>query len=338
MLSLNITEDDIQKLKYEMFLNHNAIIQKRITVLYLKIKGIKHMLISRICDIHLNSITNYIKMYNKGGLQAILETHYGTNKSILDSLEELKTFFLTNHTGSIKEAVSQIKEKAGIEISKTSVWKFFKRIGMNFLRAKQIPAKADPLKQEIFINEKLAPLISEAKKEKRVLLFMDAAHFVMGVYLSKVWCAERLIVKASEGRKRFNVFGAINAIDKNIITYSNTSYFDSHSTINFLEQIKQKYPNKKISIVLDNARYQHCKLVTSMAEKLNIELVFLPPYSPNLNIIERLWKFLKKKVLNTIYYENFAEFQKAINGCLANCNCIYKEEVDSLCSLNFQRF
>ena len=95
---------------------------------------------------------------------------------------------------------------------------------------------------------------------------------------------------------------------------------------------------RPITIVLDNARYQRCKLVLEKAAELEIELLFLPPYSPNLNLIERLWKFVKKEVLYSIYYDNFENFTKAIMECLSQTETKHKKALDSLLTLKFQTF
>lgn len=93
-----------------------------------------------------------------------------------------------------------------------------------------------------------------------------------------------------------------------------------------------------ITIVLDNARYQRCKLVMEKAAELGIELLFLPPYSPNLNLIERLWKFVKKEVLYSKYYDNFEKFKAAITNCLEETETKHKKALDSLLTLKFQTF
>jgi len=91
-----------------------------------------------------------------------------------------------------------------------------------------------------------------------------------------------------------------------------------------------------ITLILDNARYQKCKIVWALAKSLNIELLYLPSYSPNLNLIERLWKFVKKKVLYNKYYADFDCFSEAITGCLAQTHTQHKEALDSLLTLRFQ--
>ena len=102
-----------------------------------------------------------------------------------------------------------------------------------------------------------------------------------------------------------------------------------------LDDLKLTIP---ITLVLDNARYQKCKVVQNLAEELGIELLYLPPYSPNLNLIERLWKFVKKKCLYAKYYEDFSRFSSAISDCLDEAHLKYKKELDSLLTDRFQTF
>ena len=93
-----------------------------------------------------------------------------------------------------------------------------------------------------------------------------------------------------------------------------------------------------ITLVLDNARYQRCALVMTLAAQLKIELLFLPPYSPNLNLIERLWKLVKKDCLYNVYYENFALFRGRIQTFLSTMNRTHQQKLNSLLTLNFQTF
>jgi transposase len=93
-----------------------------------------------------------------------------------------------------------------------------------------------------------------------------------------------------------------------------------------------------LTIVLDNAKYQRCQKVTDYALELEIELLFLPTYSPNLNLIERLWKFTKKKCLYGKHHKNFKDFKESIDGCLSKVGNEYKSEISSLITANFQHF
>ena len=154
--------------------------------------------------------------------------------------------------------------------------------------------------------------------------------------MSLLWCFARVWIRAPSGRQRFNVLGALNAVTKQVITVTNSNYINSLSVCELFDQLATLPLNLPITVVLDNARYQCCELVKTHAEKLNIELLFLPTYSPNLNLIERLWKFVKKQCLYAKYYPNFGSFMNAIQCCLDDTHTIHKTALNSLLSLNFQ--
>jgi hypothetical protein len=93
-----------------------------------------------------------------------------------------------------------------------------------------------------------------------------------------------------------------------------------------------------ITLVLDNARYQKCAVVQTLASSLGIELLYLPGYSPNLNLIERLWRFVRKESLDSTYYEDFARFTAAIDQCLDELPTVHKDEMATLMTPKFQTF
>jgi transposase len=179
-----------------------------------------------------------------------------------------------------------------------------------------IPAKADPVAQATYLKTILEPRLEQAKVGKRAVFFVDAAHFVLAPFLGFLWTVARVFLQAPSGRQRFNVLGALNALSHELITVTNESYITSQEVCQLLQKLAALPLKMPISVVLDNARYQRCALVLETAAKLGIELCFLPPYSPNLNLIERLWKFVKKQCLYSIYYEDFAPFKAAIGTCL----------------------
>lgn len=145
-------------------------------------------------------------------------------------------------------------------------------------------------------------------------------------------------MKASAGRRRFNVLGALNAITHELVMVTNDTYITAESVCELLRRIAMMHLDVPITLVLDNARYQKCKIVSALAAQLDIELLYLPAYSPNLNLIERLWKFVKKKVLYSKYYANFSDFRNAITDCLNQTHTTHKKELDSLLTLRFQVF
>ena len=169
---------------------------------------------------------------------------------------------------------------------------------------------------------------------------------MLASFLGWLWCKTRLFVKAASGRQRYNVLGAFNAISGELVRVTNTSYITAQTVCELLNKIAalglavstgsgQLTP---ITLVLDNARYQRCQLVQELADTLKIELLFLPSYSPNLNLIERLWKFVKKAALNSRYHGSFAEFQGAIDQCLEELPTTHRQQISTLMTTAFQTF
>jgi len=149
-----------------------------------------------------------------------------------------------------------------------------------------------------------------------------------------LWCFQRLFVPAPAGRKRFNVLGALHATSHALITVTNESYINAECVCTLLRKIAARATDLPITLVLDNARYQHCRLVQELAVTLDIDLLFLPPYSPHLNLIERMWKYVKKKCLYSRYYESFDDFQQGISSCIDNTQ--NDRKLNSLLTLKFQ--
>jgi transposase len=192
--------------------------------------------------------------------------------------------------------------------------------------------------QAEFLEQKLEPALAEAREGKGHLFFVDAAHFVMGSFLCCVWCLVRLMIRAGSGRKRYSVLGAWNALTNALVSVTTDATVNAATMCVLLGKIAALGLKGPVRLVLDNARYQHCALVMDLAKSLNIELLFLPSYSPNLNLIERLWKFIKKKVLYGRHYDTFEAFRGAIDRCLSKIGSEYRKELKSLMTHSFQTF
>ena len=170
------------------------------------------------------------------------------------------------------------------------------------------------------------------------MYFVDAAHCVFGTFLCCLWSFRRLFVRAASGRQRFNVLGAWNAITRQLVAVTNTTVVNTETMCQLLQKIANLGLTGPITLVLDNARYQRNAVVQSLAESLNITLLFLPSYSPNLNLIERLWKFIKRRALYGRYHPTFADFRAAIEQTIAELNTTHADDLATLMTLNFQRF
>ena len=206
------------------------------------------------------------------------------------------------------------------------------------MKSGSIPAKANVELQRSFYDTVLLPLMSEATADKLVLLFLDASHFVMGCdFLGYVYGKVRRFIKTFSGRKRYNVLGALNFVTKKGTTVANDAYITATEICEMLRKVSAEYKGKAVHIVLDNARYQKCKNVMELANELHITLHFMPPYSPNLNLIERLWKHVKSK-LRSKYYDQFDDFKKTINSVIDDTDKGSKKIIDKLIRESVQIF
>ena len=250
----------------------------------------------------------------------------------------LEAYFREHPPATIAEACAKIEELTAIKRGPTQVRPFLKSAGMKPRKVGHLPAKADVPAQEQFKKEQLEPRLEEAHAGQRVVFFMDAAHFVFAPFLGLVWCFQRLFVKAPSGRQRLNVLAALHATTREIFTVQNLTYITAASVCELLRLLADAYPGVPMTIVLDNARYQRCAMVQMVAQSLGIELLYLPAYSPNLNLSERFWKFVKKKRLYSKYYADHISFQQAIIECIEQAPIKYQQELESLLRLKLQTF
>ena len=171
-----------------------------------------------------------------------------------------------------------------------------------------------------------------------VLLFLDASHFVMGCdFLGHIYGKTRRLVRTFSGRKRYNVLGALNYVSKKIHTITNDTYITATEVCAMLRQIASEYKGLPVHLVLDNARYQKCAAVEELAGKLGISLEYIPPYSPNLNLIERIWKFIKGE-LRSKYYRDFASFREKIDSTICSTSESIKTKIDKLLGRGVQLY
>ena len=198
------------------------------------------------------------------------------------------------------------------------------------MKSGSIPAKADVLVQRTYYDTILLPLMTKAKEGLLTLLFMDGSHFVMGCdFLGYIYGKTRRFIKTFSGRKRYNVLGALNFVTKKVSVVANDTYITSAEVCDMLRKVAAEYAGKAVHIVLDNARYQRCELVTNLALQLDITLHYIPPYSPNLNLIERLWKHVKNR-LRSKYYDQFGEFKDTIDAIVDDIDKSSKKTIDKL--------
>jgi transposase len=336
MIEINLSNNDHKTLR-ELHQNHiHHVIRQRANVILLRSEKLSNGQISTLTGLCETTIIDYVHGYVASGLQWITTLNFRKPASQLQPFDEvIKEHFATHPVSTISQACKEVQDLTGVTLKNTQMRSYLKSLDIKWRKVGSVPAKVNIHAQQQFHDEQLIPKLQEAQAGKRAVYFVDAAHFVMGAFLGFLWCLSRVFVRTPSGRQRFNVLGALNAVTKQLEMITNDSYITSIQVCDLLKTLAQRTA-LPITIVLDNARYQRCRLVMELAQKLGIELLFLPPYSPNLNLIERLWKLTKKECLNSRYYNNFTEFSGAISTFLTTMNKTHKTQLNSLLTLKFQ--
>jgi transposase len=342
MIQIEFTADQRATLQHERFHYPDPRVQRKMEVVWLKCCDLPHTDIAKIAGVNPRTVQRVLNEFKAGGMERLKENHYaGQTSELNEHAGSLKEYFEKHPPNTVKEAQHVIEQQTGVRREETQVRAFLHRIGMKCRRMGVVPGKLTETQQEEqrrFLEKELNPRLNEAENGTRIVFFVDAVHFVHGAFLGMLWCFVRMFVRSPSGRKRLNVLGAIDYVTKQLVTVMNTTYITSTTVCELLKTLRAQFPNVPITLVLDNARYQKCILVQTMAAALNIELLYLPAYSPNLNLIERLWKHVKKKCLNGKYYATFAEFEAAITNCLQTLHAPNHHELDTLITRNFQLF
>lgn len=272
--------------------------------------------INRVCEALLldeDTLRNYMRLYEEGGLKQLLEKHYKGSEPLLS--EKQMATLQKELDGEIylttQAVIAYVEKQFLIKYSQSGMRDLLHRLGYEYKKPKLVPGNPDHESQEIFAQQYEEFMLTKADDIE--VLFVDAVHPQHNTMASYGWIkkGETRALKTSSGRERLNLHGAINA-ETFEMTVIESDTVDADSTIQLLEMLETKYAvASAIFVILDNARYHYSHKVQEFLKKSRIKLVFLPSYSPNLNLIERVWKFFKKKVLYNTYYENIAGFRKA---------------------------
>jgi transposase len=346
MRIITFTADNRKALAHDRYHHPDPRVQRKMEVLWLKSHGLNHDQIAAYADVSRRTVQRYLDQYHEGGLPRLRRGRWHHPHSVLakhqDSLEE---HFLKHPVRSAKQARALIEQQTGVRRGLSQVRHFLKgRLGRRWRKTGAIPVPPQKTVEEhareqaVFVQDKREPRLEPARRGRRRVDFGDAAHFVFAPFLGCLWCAARLFVHAASGRKRYNVLGTLDAVTHRLIRVTNHEYINAESVCALLHAVAEAAGGLPITLVLDNARYQKCGVVQALASSLGIELLYLPGYSPNLNLIERLWRFVRKESLDSTYYEDFTRFTAAIDQCLDELPTVHKDEMATLMTPKFQTF
>lgn len=299
-------------------------------------KGWSAATISEILLLDEKTSRNYFNRYQHGGLAALLEDGYAGSAPQLteQQMQALETYLDDHILPDAKTVIAYIKQQYGVCYSLSGVTDLLHRLGFSYKKPTHTPGKQDPAQQQAFLGE--YEHLKATKGENDPIYFADATHPQHNSIPSYGWIktGQEKALKANCGRQRLNINGAINIETMEPVT----GFYDTinaQAAIDLFAKIEAKHPDAEaIYIIIDNARYYRSCLLKEHVEGTKIKLIFLPPYSPNLNLIERYWKFFKKKVLNNRYYETFEEFKRACESFFRKRKA-YLPELKTLLTENF---
>jgi len=338
--------EDLRAIAQDRYHHPHPHVQRKMEVLWLKSHDFPHPQIAKLAGVSLRTVQRYLDEYAEGGLPRVRRCNWhGPHSALEDHEQSLEESFWDHPPRTTKEAAALIAEQTGIHRGLTQVRAFLKyHLGLKWCKVASIPVPpkksiADHAQvQRQFLDQDLQPCLQEARAGRRAVFFVDAAHFVWAPFLGWIWCLTRLFVRSPTGRKRYNVLGALNAVTHQLLRVTNEGYITAETVCTLLRTLAETRRRVPITVVLDNVKYQRCALVQSLAQTLGIQLLFLPSYSPNLNLIERVWRFIRKRSLNSTYYASFEQFQAAIDDCLESLPTKYKKDVATLLVHEFQTF
>jgi len=337
-MGLFLTSKDIAELKQDHRAEEKRRYADRIKSVLLLDEGMKASEVARILLLDEKSVRRYRELYEEGGLEGLCIDEIVGKRSRLSLeqedqlIKELKSKIYLSTAGIIK----YVQLNFCIEYSVSGMAKLLERLGFSYKKPKVVPGKANKELQEQFLQ-----MLGEiaAEDEQNPLFYLDGVHPQHNSHPAYGWFVrgEETQLKTNTGRERVNITGALNARTHEIVIQEDER-FNADTTINFFKRLEAKNPVATvIRVVLDNAGYYKGQKIREYLASSRIELLYLPPYSPNLNLIERAWKFFKKKALANQYYEKYSEFRKACLSFFEKDNWDkYKLELRTLLTNNFE--
>jgi transposase len=305
------------------------------TLLYLD-EGKTYEEIARLLFLDDSTIRRYETEYRDGGLDSLLADDYQGGACALSALQEaeLATHLRDALYHRARDVTEYITQKYEVVYTAEGMVHVLHRLGFSYKKTKQVPGKADPERQRAFLETYETIKRNMGKNDE--LYFTDGSHPQHNSMPAYAWIpkGEEREIKTNTGRQRINLNGALNGKDHSVVVHA-AETINADAMIDLFKALEEKHPLAPvIHVIADNAKYNHAIKVQEYEKTSRVKIHFLPPYAPNLNLIERLWKFFHKKVLYNQYYETYLQFKTASLDFFENIHH-HKEELDTLLVENF---
>lgn len=277
--------------------------------------GYSHAEISKILIVEEKTIRRWKAAYiNRETIRTFLKTDCigYTGKLNTEQRESIINYVERSLIADSKAVRLFIKSEYGISYTKSGCIALLHQLGFRYKQTEILPSGMNPEHQAQF--KKDYEVFSSQIKEDETIVFMDGMHPVYNIETGKAWIklGQKKEVLSNSGRKRCNLNGFYNPFTQDVFA-KNYDTINTAATIDTYKELESFYPNKAtIYVIIDNAKYYKNQTVQNWLKSSRIEQIFLPTYSPNLNLIERFWKCLKREVISNQFYPKFSDFKGAL--------------------------
>jgi len=338
-IAISLDDQERQALEEQIRTTHERKMADRLRVLLYRAKGYAIQFIAELLQMSRNHVTEILRCYRDGGVAAVLAPdHYKGSQPQLTAEQQqaLKIELKTHIYVTAAQVIAWIEAQWQVRYDVSGMNKLLKRLGFTYKKNRLVPSKADPELQRLFVRW-FEGLCARLGPEDRIY-FGDAVHFKHNAEAGYAWSLKGKphLIPANSGRERYNVFGAYCVQTQEGVFLLTEANIDQAQLVEFLPRLRAQHPGPgKIYLLLDNARYNYARAVTEEARRQRILLDYLPPYSPNLNPIERLWKFVRQEFFKDKYRATFAIFRTQLDDFFAHLDQ-YRDQLVSLITTNFE--
>lgn len=263
------------------------------------------------------TVEEYLKEYSSHNKSKNDPRGGGSSKLTESEAKELEQHLSTTTYLKVKGIVAYVSKTFGKQYSRSGMTEWLVKHGFTFKKPEKVPGKCDPVKQEQFIAayEKLKGALGPHDK----LYFLDAVH---PEYQSQAVCGwikkgEHKTLQTTGKQKRLHLVGALELKSMEVVLREYKT-IDADAMVRFFKDLESVNSGGEIHVILDNASVHKNHKVTEYLKGSRIRLHYLPPYSPNLNPIERLWKIFRETTLYNKYFDTCWDFFAAVRAFFAD--------------------
>jgi transposase len=323
------TEERAELIRQHRYQGDDAKAADKIKAILLLDEGYTRQQVAHILLRDEDTITRWKETYkDRKSLSSWFDEDYPgySGKLTIEQLQALETYVEAAFVTTAHSIQEWIEATFGVAYSVSGIHSLLHRLGFTYKQSRLYPSKLDMEAQALF--KQMYESAWASKKDTVAVLFADAVHPQHNTRPTGVWVkkGQEKWMPSNPGRRHLNINGAYNPDTQDVVVHEDC-VVNAQTTLKLFDKIEATYPDKDtIYLFVDNAPYYRSEVLANYVKTSRIELVFLPAYSPNLNLIERLWKFMKKKVINTHYYETFSSFKAAVMGFFEEIH-LYKDEL-----------